>query len=301
VRTCALVVAAGLLFRASTADAAAPTKAECIDAYDRAQVLQHQSKLIEARAALRTCVQSTCPAAVQQDCGGWLEQANRAQPTIAFSVKDGSGNDRSDVRVSVDGRVLAERLGGAAFEVDPGEHTFTFTSTGPPEPEMTRRLVVVEGDKGRRELLVMGATPPSPAPLGPPTLPPAQPEASQGHPTQRLLGIVSMGVGGAALVVGGIFGALTLSNVSTQKTDCIDSSKPGGCPLYGPASAAHSAAVTDGAVSTGAFIAGGVLVVAGATLFFTAGRSDPHPAAHAILTPNVDAHGAGLLLRGSFW
>lgn len=289
VRVSAAAVGVGLLL-AQTVASADPTKVDCVEAADRAQSLQRQSKLLEARAALRICVAPTCPVLVQHDCVQWLNQADRSQPTIAFSVKDGAGGDRLEVQVSIDGQP-SQALGGGALEVDPGEHSFAFSVTG--QPTVTKNFVIVESERGRREVIVLGS-PGATIPTGP--VAPA-PSPQQGYGTQRIVGIASMGVGGAALAIGAAFGALTLSNISDQKTDCPTAGSK--CILPAEAASAHSTAITDGAISTTAFIAGGVLVATGVVLFLTGAKPDASPPRTA-LVPGVGAHGGSLLLTGVF-
>ncbi len=64
----------------------------------------------------------------------------------------------------------------------------------------------------------------------------------------------------------------------------------------------QSSAKTDGAVSTVAFIAGGVLLATGAIVFFTGGHRDQGASqAPAIaVAPAVGPGQAGLLLGGAF-
>jgi hypothetical protein len=58
--------------------------------------------------------------------------------------------------------------------------------------------------------------------------------------------------------------------------------------------------VTDGAISTVGFIAGGVLLAGGVTLFFTAASGAERPSARASLAPTFDSHGAGMAFAGRF-
>jgi hypothetical protein len=58
--------------------------------------------------------------------------------------------------------------------------------------------------------------------------------------------------------------------------------------------------MTDGTISTVAFIAGGALLVGGAVLFFTAHPSSQQPATGVLFTPSVGPGGGGVLLTGAF-
>jgi hypothetical protein len=255
---------------------------------------------------------------VRDDCAKRLDDLERAQPTIAFEAKDASGADISAVKVTVDGTSLTERLDGTALAVDIGEHVFTFEVPG--ETPVSRKLVLTEGEKGRREVIAVSAgisaasslPPPPKSPAGPPaeaTVPPISaqargteaPPTGQATRTQKILGLVAGGVGVAGIGVGSAFGLMTLSKKSLQQVDCGD---PASCTSAGHARALddHSTGMTDGTVATVGFIAGGALLVGGAVLFFTAAHtSDAPPVTTAmIVAPSVGPGGAGMLFSGRF-
>lgn len=267
-----------------------PTTSECVQAADRAQSLQRQSKFIRARNDLRTCASASCPRVVVQQCTNWLEQANEAQPSVVFTAKDGAGGDRSDVHVTVDGDPFTDKLDGTPMEVDPGEHTFTFSVEG--RATVTRKVIIAQGEKGRREVVVMSKAPGDGATA-------VSSDAPLGLGTRRILGLSAAGVGVGGLAVGGVFGLLTFHDASAQKSAC-----PGGvCSTaseHANALSDHSAAITDGTISMVAFIAGGLLVAGGAALFFIPGSSPDHATIQPVLTPSVGLRSAGLSVGGSF-
>jgi hypothetical protein len=116
--------------------------------------------------------------------------------------------------------------------------------------------------------------------------------------TQKILGLTAGGVGVAGLVVGGVFGALTASAISKQKSDCASAAN---CPNYSQAASDHSTWSTDGTVSTVAFVAGGLLVAGGATLFFTAGDGPVRSSGTGlVVAPSLGPGAAGMLIRGEF-
>src|ERR1700722_1012343 len=163
---------AAVLALASAPALADVTKEQCIDANGRGQELRREGKLMAAREQLRACANPACPAMVRDDCTKRLDDLEKAQPTIAFEVKDASGADVSVVKVSVDGKPLAEQLDGTALPVDMGKHAFTFEVAG--QPSVTRILVLTEGEKGRRERIAMGAaTASTPASVASPAPSPA--------------------------------------------------------------------------------------------------------------------------------
>jgi hypothetical protein len=141
---------------APAAPAAEVTKDQCVDANTKAQSLRRERKFRAAREQLSLCVDVHCPAMVRDDCAQRLDELERVQPTIVFDAKDGSGRDLSEVRVTIDGKPLADKLDGAALAVDPGAHSFTFEVVG--QPVVTRNLVLKEGEKLRRERIPMPGT-----------------------------------------------------------------------------------------------------------------------------------------------
>jgi hypothetical protein len=292
------------------------TKDRCIDANGKGQEFRREGKLTAAREQLRECATPACPAMVRDDCAKRLDEVEKAQPTIAFEVKDASDADVSAVKVTMDGNPLAERLDGTALPVDIGEHVFTFELVG--RPPVTRTLVLTEGEKGRRERIAIGgATPSTPALMPPPSPAPvreanapagAAPVFSAIEPlptrggmgTQKVLGLVAGGVGVAGIAVGSVFGLMTLSQKSQQESACGSSAS---CTSSGHARALsdHSTGMTDSTISTVGFIAGGALLVGGALLFFAAGHSPDAPAAaRTLVVPSVGPGGGGMFLTGRF-
>jgi hypothetical protein len=296
-------VGAGLavaLALASAPAGAQVTKDQCIDANGRAQHLRTEGKLGEAREQLRTCSNPKCPVIVRSDCTKRLDDLETAQPTIAFEAKDGAGADVVAVKVTVDGNPLADRLDGTPLPVDPGQHVFTFETAG--QPVVTRTIVLTEGEKGRRERIVLGpvagpAPVPAPAPPAPGPTEPAPGSPAGGMGTQRILGLTAGGVAVAGLVVGGVFGLMTLSEKSQQQSVC---GGPCSAASHAQALSDHSSGMTDSTISTVGFIAGGALLVGGAVLFFTASPAPQQPATGVRFTPGVGPGGGGVLLTGVF-
>jgi hypothetical protein len=57
---------------------------------------------------------------------------------------------------------------------------------------------------------------------------------------------------------------------------------------------------TDGLISTVGFVAGGLLVAAGAVVFLSGGRHEGSPAAGMVVTPTAGPGFAGVSLEGAF-
>jgi hypothetical protein len=144
------------------------TKAQCIDANTSGQHLRREGKLSEAREQLRSCTDALCPSIVRDDCTRRLDELEKAQPTIAFEVKDGSGADVTAVKVTMDGKPLTDKLDGTALPVDIGQHVFTFDVAGDKPVTVSRTLLLTEGEKGRRERIAVGGPPGSALPPAPP-------------------------------------------------------------------------------------------------------------------------------------
>ncbi len=281
------------------------TKDQCVDSNGEGQELRREGQFSVARGKFLLCANQSCPAIVRDDCTKRLDELEKAQPTLAFQVKDASGADVSAVKVTVDRKVLTDALDGTSLRVDAGRHVFTFEIAG--QPPILRTLVITEGVKGRREVVTMGAAP-FVAPM--PTTgasPAATPRSDAGRPaaagtmgTREMLGTVTGGVGLAGLAVGGVFGLLTLSEKKKQQNDCPNFAS---CTSSGHSSAVtdHSNGMTDATISTTAFIAGAALLVGGAVLVFTAGGARDQPATTGVLvSPGVVPGGGGMLLRGVF-
>ena len=184
-----------------------PTKQECVTANDQAQDLRQAGKLHAARAALAVCIATACPGPVREDCAQRLVELDAAQPELVFSAKDAAGNDLDAVRVTVDGAPFADKLDGAAVDVDPGEHVFRFEAADGAATEKT--LVVREGEKRRMVAVVLG-------------LP-------EGHGSSTRWGAyAAFGTSGVGLVVGTVFGVMALGTKSSLDTACGSSRT--GCP-----------------------------------------------------------------------
>jgi len=124
-------------------------------------------------------------------------------------------------RVAVDGRVITPSALGAAFPLDPGDHTLDVSAPGktafhtsvkvPAGPSTTKVAVPA---------LVSDAGAPPPHDAAPVTAPPKEPEKAN---TKRTVGFVLGGVGLVGLGVGTAFGVMTLSKKSDADKECTGS------------------------------------------------------------------------------
>jgi hypothetical protein len=142
---------------APLAGARAQTKEQCAQAYEQAQSLQMEHRLLEARAELQICTHERCPKQVSADCWRWLANVEAATPTLVITARSAAGEDLVDVTLSLDGRVLESALIGKAMQVDPGAHTLHAEAAGFVSSE--ERIVVREGEKARIINLVLAPVP----------------------------------------------------------------------------------------------------------------------------------------------
>jgi hypothetical protein len=265
------------------------TKAACIDSNTKGQDLRREGKLSAAREQFLTCASASCPSILRDDCTRRLDEVERALPTLVIDAKDAAGQDVSAVTVTVDGAHLADKLAGAPLAVDPGEHVFVFQVAG--QAPVTRTFVLKEGERDRRERVVVGAVPPPAIPASPAGASPgagASPvvsnEAAGGQGARKWVGLTVAGIGVAGIAAGAVFGILTLSQTSQQKTDCAAATD---CNSHAQALADHSSATTDGTIATVGFIAGGALLATGAVLFFTGNTASEPARAGLRVTPGI--------------
>lgn len=118
----------------------------CAEAYEQAQVTRNSGKLKESEESLRICVRDVCPDFVKIDCGQWLSDVRREMPSVILMVTDSSGNELTDVQVTLDGALLSSALDGRSFEVNPGPHELTFERQGAKRSE---RVSIRQGEKNR--------------------------------------------------------------------------------------------------------------------------------------------------------
>jgi hypothetical protein len=138
------VAVMAVMLLAST-KAKADERRACVEAAERGQSLRDSGKYKQAREQLLTCVRDACPAVIRRDCGEWLSQMESLAPTIVLGAKAGS-RDLVDVKVSIDGVVVTEKLDGHPLPTDLGSHVFRFEWSGQTKEE---HVVISAGQKGR--------------------------------------------------------------------------------------------------------------------------------------------------------
>lgn len=268
-------MAAGLPIGARAAHAAGPTTAECLSASNASIDMRIAHKLRDARGELLVCASASCPAEVRAECLSKFAEVDAEIPTIVFEAKDGTGLDRSAVRVVMDGHPLAERLDGTALAVDPGEHTFTFETAD--LPSIAKTFVIREAEKDRHEPIILGL-PPAGAPAT--ATSPRGPLATMGATAsgiveparapltgQKLAALVASGMGLVGVATGGAFGLIALSRRNEAQSVCPDRcSTKAGVQDWSAAKSASN-------LSTASVVVGGIGLIGAAVLWFTAPSS----------------------------
>jgi hypothetical protein len=284
--------------------ARADDKHACAEAFSQAQKLRDAHSFTAARDQLQTCSRDVCPRLMVEKCREWLSAVREQLASVVLIAKDAAGGTRPNVRVFMDGAVVADSLDGRSIDVDPGRHTFVFVAADGTRVEET--ATIHEGQKAQPVTATFAARPAPPAaptaeatstpPTGThATVAPTADSGAKSGGGMRTVGLVVAGVGAAALVTGAIFGALTISAHGSYEQSCGASigAPAGFCNADGVSG--RNDAATKGTIATVAFVAGGVAVAAGATLFVLApgGRASASQV-------GVGLGPASVSLRGSF-
>jgi hypothetical protein len=243
-------------------------------------------KLVTAQELCNRIVREGVAPKSPPSWGKALEDAKREAdalaariPTVTISV-----NGASNPRVTLDGAPVSSAALGAKRPVDPGKHTIRAEATGFAAVET--KLTLVEG-KNEPVVLELKSAPSAEAPPEAPKLsgdlPPAPvAELDTVAPkwsTQKTIGMVALGVGGAGLVLGAVTGGLAIGKHGTLEAACGD----GHCaPSEQSTLDSYHLLST---LSTAGFVIGGAGAAAGVILLLTAPRAQPVKAAK--LTPVI--------------
>ena len=262
--------------------ALADDRAACLDAATRGQALRNAHHLVEARKQLRACARADCPAVVQSDCARWLDEVEKAIPSVVLMAKSRAGADLVDVKVSMDGQLLVATLDGQAVAIDAGPHTFHFEEAG--ATSVDQRVVLNEGEQNHAIAVVLG-------PPGPSQEASQEPSPSRRSAPWKTVGWVLGGAGVVGLGVGTAFGLVAIGDNNSAHCNANKECQPG------PLSDARTAA----RISDVGLIAGGLLLAGGAALvLFAPGENAEHPGVALRVSPLVGSGSGGVSLGGSF-
>lgn len=244
-----------------------------------AKALLGQGKLVSAHELFARIVREGAPAGSPPAFAKAVGEARKAMeamepriPSVVINVKGSSAP-----KVTLDGLPVPVAALGVNRPVDPGKHTVHAEAEGfaPTEAPFT----VAEGKSATVTVeLKPAAAAPKVAPPPPPKKIDEPPPPAKVSNTQKILGFAGLGVGGGALVMGAVTGAVALKKHGDLAALCPD----GHCTGQ---DAALSSYHTMGTLSTVGFIAGGALAVTGLVLVVTSPKAKPTK--EATLTPLI--------------
>jgi hypothetical protein len=211
-RTIALMLAMSVFvpLRASADD----TRDACFTAYEQAQRLRQSAKLRASREQLAACARQECPSFVRADCATWLDEVEKATPTIVVTARDARGAPCDRAEVFVDGERVAGRSDGQPIAVDPGPHTIRYELDG---RVIEDHVDVPEGSKA--VALAADFRPPAPPPKASHDPDPARQPTKLRFPTETYV------LGGVAAVAAVSFTVFALAGKSHEACapNCSDS------------------------------------------------------------------------------
>lgn len=139
----------------------------CMAHHESAQLARLGGGFVKALGELSACARPECPDALRKDCLEWRLEVGAILPTVIV-VAEGDSGDLAEAQVVVDGVVLRESLDGRPIPVDPGTHVVSVTL--PDGKSKVQRVVLSEGEQGRRLEFDFRSAPVVMAPMGaPPT------------------------------------------------------------------------------------------------------------------------------------
>ncbi|HTM44074.1 MAG TPA: hypothetical protein VL137_03915 [Polyangiaceae bacterium] len=256
-------------------------KTACAAAYESAQEARLGNHLLEAKKHLTICAQSQCPAFIRADCAQWFEQVDDEIPAVVVSALDANGDEATEVKVYVDGKLAAEHLDGTPLELDPGEHTFRFEHEN--DPPLQQTTLILAGEKTRKIEASWYS--------GKPNQGGAQVQASPGplRPYAYVLG----GIAGAGLISFGVFGIVGRQQEKQVKEKC--NADLVNCPLNEIDAAERKQRIADISLAVAA-----VTGIAGATLFILSEPKEGAAGPQVKVDLGMSPAGAMARVRGSF-
>jgi hypothetical protein len=213
-----------------------------------------------------------------------VEQREVLVPRVPVLSIRGLETLAPDARVRLDDEELAPGDLASAVAVDPGEHVVRVTEAG--HADAILGVAVAEGATAS---LALHAGPLLPASAV------DKPPGGAGGNTQRIVAVAMGGVGAIGLGVGAVFGAEAIGAANDH--NCSN----GVCSTEADARVQRNG-ITDGNVSTVAFVAGGVLLAGGIVLWLTAPRAASTKAPTTTAWAGIAPASGGLLARvGASW
>jgi len=278
--------------------------AEALDLFTRAESLVHSpvhllykarslvqlGQLVKAReaylAVTRDDSPSTAPAVLKAREDAAKEVA-QIEPRLAGLIVKVDGPGAAEANVEMDGVKVPVALVGVSRPADPGQHTLQASANGAAaDPQV---ITLKEGGTATITLVlkpVAGAAPVVPPPTAQPATPPPMTSAAvdtnsaaQSGNGLRTGSYVAFGVGVAGVALGTVF-ALKAKSKYSDGNDLCHNQDP--CELSSADAAQREQLGKDGdsakTISIISFVAGGVGLAAGTTLFILSGKKQSEPA-----------------------
>jgi hypothetical protein len=226
------------------------------------------------------------------------QRAQQLEPKLSYLTIVTS--KQANVSVTRDGVEIEAAVLDTAIPIDPGTHVIAASGEG--KRSWSSQVSVGEqADHASITIPVLADEPIAPPPMAavelpapPPTTAVSQPvaERSSGD-TQRVVAVVAAAIGVVGVATGTVFGIKAASSLSDAKTHCDPYPH-----CAGKGAELAKDAQNSGTISTIAFIVGGVGLVSGAILWFSApdGRADARHDASAAL----DVGPGTIMLHGRF-
>jgi hypothetical protein len=217
------------------------------------------------------------------------DRAAALQPTLPRLTIDVPQASRSNgLTIVRDGVSVGDPQWGLGVPVDPGQHVVQVSAIG----KKAWQTTVTVGGPGSAQTLSIPLLADAPLSLQKADAGPVKPA----NRARRTAGFISMGVGGAGVIVGSVFGlrAISKNNQSDSASDC----KGDVCVKGGVGASARDDARSAGNLSTVAFAIGGAAVAAGVVLVLIDSKKEAPAAGQVSAGAYATRDGAELGLRG---
>jgi hypothetical protein len=175
--------------------------------------------------------------------------------------------------VSMDNSPLKNEALGVAFFINPGTHNVQVSADG--FNPATRTFAVAEGQTETVSIALEAAAVAAPTPPPPVTAPPPAGGDTAHHGVSHVPAIIAFGVGGAGLVAGALTGIVAMGDHNQLKNACPNGKC--GADEQSKLQSYH----TMGLISTVGFIAAGVGVAVGTTLWIVESKK-PSPTSASV-------------------
>ena len=260
--------------------------------FDLADCYEHTGRKGSARRLFIEVADAAKAAGKSEREKSSRERANALEaiaPRLTIVVPPSAAEVR--LEVTVDGAPFAAAKWSRAQPFDAGAHTVAASAPG--KKPFDTKVSLQDGKGVEVKIPELENEPAATVPVGPPTDADQAREAGNG---QRRTGIIVGGIGVVGLLVGGGAGIFSLVKHGQAKDICADYHQ---CPDADGRSK-WNAATDAGTVSTIGFVVGGMGIVAGGLLYFTASKSSASSPAAAgwWVTPSVGLGSAGLVAGG---